>query len=345
MARHPNLRVEGVQPLTVSAGGRLAHGAQADQANAGTVVDYLDATRNWLGTSREDWASSFAQRIGAKGPAAVQFVMAWTLEEGASTWANNPLNSSLPMTGSSLLAGNPDGVRIYPSVLSGLDADARTLLGNPAYAPVVAALRAGNVVQAAAALQSSPWCVGSSGGQCPGYGATIENLVALWNLVALGQKVSTPNSGVVLATGAEPVGSVLTPVSTPAGAPANFGPVWQFLEAQLGKPYQWAGAGPDTWDCSGLVMAAYDQAGIHFVHYAASQYSATANHPVALAALEPGDLLFWAYTPGDPSSIHHVAVYVGDGMVLDALQTGTPVQIQPLWTDGLYGATRPLAGG
>ncbi len=349
LAGHMSLRVENVQTLAVSTGGtaspagRPADGAQADQANAGAVVDYLDTSQTWLGTTRTDWALSFAQRIGATSPAAAEFVMAWTLEEGANAWANNPLNSSLQTTGSTLLAGNPDGVRIYPSVLSGLDADARTLLGNPAYASVVAALRSGNVAQAAAALENSPWCVSPTGGPCPGYGSTIENLVALWNLVALGEQVSAPVSPAVLATGAEPVGGALTPVSTPAGAPANFGPVWQFLVAQLGKPYQWGGAGPDTWDCSGLVMAAYARAGIPFVHFAASQYSATANHLVPLAALEPGDLLFWAYSPRDPSSIHHVGVYVGDGMVLDAPYTGTVVQIQPLWTDGLYGVTRPLA--
>ena len=333
IAGHTNLRVQTVQPLTVSSGGAPARGTQADQANAGAVVDYLDVAQRWLGASRADWATAFSQRIGASNPAAVQFVMAWTVKEGATVWANNPLNSSAHTSGSSPLAGNPDGVQIYPSVLSGLDADSQTLLGSPMYAAVVAALRSGNVAHAAAALEASPWCVAPGGGQCPGYGAAIQALVTAWQ--------HSPATS--LGVGAQPVGSVLTPVSTPAGAPADFGPVWQFLEAQLGKPYLWGGAGPNSWDCSGLVMAAYAQAGVQFVHYAASQYSATANHPVALGDLQPGDLVFWAYDPGDPGSIHHVAVYVGDGMVLDALQTGTPVQIQPLWTDGLFGATNPLA--
>ena len=333
IAEHTNLRVQTVQPLTLSSGGAPARGTQADEANAGAVVDYLDVAQRWLGASRGDWATAFAQRIGASNPAAVQFVMAWTVEEGANVWANNPLNSSIQTPGSSPLAGNADGVQIYPSVLSGLDADTQTLLGSPVYATVVAALRAGNVAHAAAALEASPWCVAPGGGQCPGYGAAIQGLVTAWR----------HSPAAAMGVGAQPVGSVLTPVSTPAGAPADFGPVWQFLEAQLGKPYLWGGAGPNSWDCSGLVMAAYAQAGIQFVHYAASQYSATANHPVSLADLQPGDLVFWAYNPGDPGSIHHVAVYVGDGMVLDALQTGTPVQIQPLWTDGLFGATNPFA--
>lgn len=335
IAAHPALRVQSVQPLTVSPGGPLATGARADQANAGEVVDYVDSAWGLLGADRQDWAAAFATRIGATNPAAVEFVQAWTVEEGASAWANNPLNSSLKVKGSSPLAGNPDGVQTYPSVLTGLNADVQTLLTNPAYAPVVAALRAGQVPQAAAALQASPWCQGSGGGQCPGYGSTIAGMVRFWQQAA-------PEA---LAVSDQPVGSVLTSVSTSAGAPADFGPVWQFLQAQLGKPYLWGGAGPNAWDCSGLVMAAYAQAGLHFVHFAASQYAATASHPVPLSSLEPGDLLFWTTIPGDAAAIEHVAVYVGNGMVLDAPHTGTDVQIQPLWTNGLYGATRPLAEG
>ena len=140
--------------------------------------------------------------------------MAWTVEEGASVSANNPLNSSIQTPGSSPLAGNADGVQIYPSVLSGLDADTQTLLGSPVYATVVAALRAGNVAHAAAALEASPWCVAPGGGQCPGYGAAIQGLVTAWR----------HSPAAAMGVGAQPVGSVLTPVSTPAGAPADFSP-------------------------------------------------------------------------------------------------------------------------
>ncbi len=333
IASHPNLRVETVDPMTVSPGGAPATGAAADQAEAGAVTDYVDSTQQMLGASRLDWATAFATRIGATNPAAVNFIMAWTTEEGASPWANNPLNSSLAVPGASPLAGNPDGVKVYPSVLTGLDADTSTLLNGPAYQSVIAALRSGNVAQAAAALQASPWCVGSGGGQCPAYGAMIAALVSTYQ-----------DPPTLLAAENAPVGSVLTPMSVPPGAPANFGPVWQFLVAQLGKPYQWGGAGPNSWDCSGLVMAAYAQAGVPLVHYAASQYQETASTAVkgGIAALQPGDLVFWAYSTNDASTIHHVAVYIGGGQVLDAFDTGTNVQIQPLWTSGLYGVTRPL---
>jgi cell wall-associated NlpC family hydrolase len=118
----------------------------------------------------------------------------------------------------------------------------------------------------------------------------------------------------------------------------NLGPLWAFLGAQLGKPYQWGGTGPDTWDCSGLTMVAWAQVGITLPRLAAAQYHYTQTAPVQLSALQPGDVIFWG-----PSlaGIDHVAIYVGNGQVLDAPHTGTTVQLQPIWTDGLIAATRP----
>jgi cell wall-associated NlpC family hydrolase len=121
----------------------------------------------------------------------------------------------------------------------------------------------------------------------------------------------------------------------------NLAPLWAFLGAQLGKPYQWGGTGPDSWDCSGLMMVGWAQVGLQLPRVAAAQYQYTQVAAVALAAMQPGDLVFWG-----PSlaGIDHVAIYVGNGQVLDAPHTGTTVQIQPLWTDGLVAVTRPAAG-
>ena len=93
-------------------------------------------------------------------------------------------------------------------------------------------------------------------------------------------------------------------------------------------------------------MVAYAQVGVPLEHNAAAQYAETEKAALPLdgtANLEPGDLLFWAYDTSDPSTIHHVAIYVGDGEVVDAPHTGTVVQVQPWWPDGFFGATRPLA--
>jgi cell wall-associated NlpC family hydrolase len=120
----------------------------------------------------------------------------------------------------------------------------------------------------------------------------------------------------------------------------NLGPLWSFLAAQLGKPYQWGATGPDSWDCSGLMMVAWAQVGIQLPRVAAAQYQYTQAVAVPLSAIQPGDLVFWG--PSLPG-IEHVAIYIGNGQVLDAPHTGTVVQIEPIWTDGLVAVTRPAA--
>lgn len=108
---------------------------------------------------------------------------------------------------------------------------------------------------------------------------------------------------------------------------------------QVGKPYVFGGSGPDVWDCSGLTQWAFEQAGVLLPRTAADQYAA-APHKVPLGQLQPGDLLFWATDTTDPSTIHHVAIYLGNGVMLAAPHTGTDVQIQPVYLDGYLGAVR-----
>jgi cell wall-associated NlpC family hydrolase len=110
---------------------------------------------------------------------------------------------------------------------------------------------------------------------------------------------------------------------------------------QLGKPYQWGAVGPDTFDCSGLTGWAYRQAGLTLPRTSRQQWSA-GPHP-DLGSLAPGDLLFWGTRPGDPQSIHHVAMYLGGGLMIAAPHTGANVQVQPVYLDDFFGVTRPTA--
>ena len=107
-----------------------------------------------------------------------------------------------------------------------------------------------------------------------------------------------------------------------------------YARAQLGKPYQWGGAGPDSFDCSGLVMMAWDQAGIYFPHLAQDQYNLTARIP--LSALIPGDLVFY----GTADNVYHVGIYIGNGDMIDAPETGQNVQVQSIYWASLLGAGR-----
>lgn len=125
--------------------------------------------------------------------------------------------------------------------------------------------------------------------------------------------------------------------SGPASSRAQVAVKWAY--AELGKPYQWGGAGPDSFDCSGLTMWAWGHAGVSLPHSAADQYYSGPH--VLFANLQPGDLVFFAYNTADPSTIHHVGIYVGNGNMIDAPHTGAYVRMEPAYRSDYAGATRP----
>ncbi|MGP3958352.1 C40 family peptidase [Nonomuraea sp. 3N208] len=108
---------------------------------------------------------------------------------------------------------------------------------------------------------------------------------------------------------------------------------------QLGKPYVWAADGPETYDCSGLTMRAWERAGVRLDHWTGTQW--TSGPHVPLDQLRRGDLLFFAYNTGDPGTIHHVGIYVGRGLMVHAPETGDVVRVASIWRGDLVGATRP----
>jgi peptidoglycan DL-endopeptidase CwlO len=104
-------------------------------------------------------------------------------------------------------------------------------------------------------------------------------------------------------------------------------------EAQLGKPYVYAGAGPDVFDCSGLTMYAWGKAGVSMPHSATLQYEMFPH--VSIDQLQPGDLLVF----GHP--IHHVGMYVGGGTMIEAPHTGAVVRYASIYRSDYVGASRP----
>ena len=122
------------------------------------------------------------------------------------------------------------------------------------------------------------------------------------------------------------------PAPEPEPAPAPSGgasAAIAFAKAQLGEPYVWGGAGPDSWDCSGLTMAAWATAGRTLPHYSVAQYDATT--PVSQGSLQPGDLVFWS-SNGSPSSIYHMGMYLGGGQMIHAPRTGSNVEIVSMYS-------------
>jgi cell wall-associated NlpC family hydrolase len=109
-----------------------------------------------------------------------------------------------------------------------------------------------------------------------------------------------------------------------------------FAYAQIGKPYVWGATGPDSYDCSGLVQAAWASAGVSIPRTTYDQWAALPH--VSLSALQPGDLIYY-------NSEGHVSIFVGNGMIIDAPQTGMDVELIPMDTSWYQqtedGATRP----
>jgi cell wall-associated NlpC family hydrolase len=111
--------------------------------------------------------------------------------------------------------------------------------------------------------------------------------------------------------------------------PPNAGAAKAIEEAkrQLGKPYEWGGSGPDTFDCSGLTAWAWRAGGKTLSHYTGAQWSETAR--VDVSQLQPGDLVFFG------SDLHHVGLYVGNGQMIEAPQTGSVVRYASIYRSDL----------
>jgi len=124
--------------------------------------------------------------------------------------------------------------------------------------------------------------------------------------------------------------------------------------AYVGSPYAWGGGGaygpgrglpPDSgvigFDCSGLTQYAYARAGIRIPRNSRAQFASLPR--VSSDDLRAGDLVFWATDPADPGTIHHVALYLGNGRVVQAPESGDVVKVSDMWWSGFAGAVRPSA--
>nr|VTO99741.1 putative endopeptidase precursor [Mycobacterium riyadhense] len=119
----------------------------------------------------------------------------------------------------------------------------------------------------------------------------------------------------------------------PPGGGGDRAVVVQAALTQVGSPYAWGGAAPGGFDCSGLVMWAFQQAGIALPH--SSQALAHGGQPVALSDLQPGDVLTFY------SDASHAGIYIGDGLMVHSSTYGQPVRVVPMDSSGpIYDARR-----
>ncbi len=138
-------------------------------------------------------------------------------------------------------------------------------------------------------------------------------------------------------TGSSSSGSTnATTTSYSSNATGSAASVVAFAQAQVGDAYVSGGTGPNSWDCSGLVQAAFRTVGVDLPRVSQSQ--STAGTQVSLSNLQPGDILYW----GGAGSAYHVGIYVGGGQFVGAQNSSTGVVQRPLDYDMPTGAVRVL---
>jgi cell wall-associated NlpC family hydrolase len=149
-------------------------------------------------------------------------------------------------------------------------------------------------------------------------------------------------------------GSAATTTTAGAGSSSAVETAIAAAREHLGTSYAWGGgslngpsegwgidAGVVGFDCSGLTRYAYAQAGISIPRNSSAQYRALPT--VSRHDLQRGDLVFWATNTSNPSTIHHVAIYLGNGQILEAPESGSEIRVTSMRWSGFIGGARPSA--
>jgi len=227
--------------------------------------------------------------------------------------AENYMNSGLDPTLQALTTGNPKQFLSQASTMTELDqssGDKVNILSNE----VSQALRdkqvADQQVASVTALEA----------QMNAKSKAIDAKIDVVNSAAMKQAMA-----VFTQTGHYP--DISIPTANTVG-----GQALQAAVSREGDPYVWGAAGPNAFDCSGLVVWAYAQEGIALPHFTGDLWNSGVH--ITRADLEPGDLVFFF------PDISHVGIYIGDGMMIDAPDFGQTVQVQPVFWSSYVGAVR-----
>jgi peptidoglycan DL-endopeptidase CwlO len=204
--------------------------------------------------------------------------------------------------------------------VEGLLADQRGLVAQ--YSDEVARIRAERAAEAEAARKRAEAAVAAEAASAQDGSAGSS-----------GANGSNPGSGNGSDNGTDNASGSATGVTVnlPTAPGAATAVAW--AKRELGKPYQYGAAGPDSFDCSGLTMFVWGKAGVSLPHAADAQYGSGPHVP--RSQLQPGDLVFFG------SDLHHVGIYIGGNAMIHAPQTGEVISYQDLDRQDYYGAVRP----
>ncbi len=253
--------------------------------------------------------AKIAQQAASRGQAA----LAVGQQAIAQLAAANYMNSGLDPTFQALTTGDPGQFLSQASAIAEMDQSSGVMVSTLSR-QVEQALRDKETAQQQIAA------VNALENQMNGKKKLILAKIDKVNSAAMKQAMN-----VFEQTGQYP--KVTIPTANTVGAQAL-----QAAISRLGDPYIWGAAGPTTFDCSGLVMWAYQQVGISLPHFTVSQYNSGVH--VARSDLEPGDLVFFF------PNISHVGMYIGNGMMIDAPNFGEDVKVQPIYWSAFVGAVR-----
>ncbi len=275
------------------------------QINA--LSEQYDGLRIQLGRAQAN--ARIAENAASRGTAA----LAVSQQAVAQLAAANYMSSGLDPTLAALTTGDPQQFLSQASAVAELDQSSGVKVSTLSN-EVTQALRdkqtADQQVAAVKALQV----------QMNAKKTVIDAKIDQVNSAAMKQAMA-----IFTQTGQYPTISI--PTANTVGA--------QALQAALtkaGDPYVWGAAGPNEFDCSGLVVWAYAQEGIALPHYTGSLWNSGLH--VARSDLEPGDLVFFF------PDISHVGIYIGNGLMIDAPDFGVPVHVEPVYWSAFVGAVR-----
>jgi cell wall-associated NlpC family hydrolase len=253
--------------------------------------------------------AKIAQQAASRGQAA----LAVGQQAIAQLAAANYMNSGLDPTFQALTTGDPGQFLSQASAIAEMDQSSGVMVSTLSH-QVEQALRDKETAQQQIAA------VNALENQMNGKKKLILAKIDKVNSAAMKQAMD-----VFEQTGQYP--KVTIPTANTVGAQAL-----QAAISRLGYPYIWGAAGPTSFDCSGLMMWAYQQVGISLPHFTVSQYNSGVH--VSRSDLEPGDLVFFF------PNISHVGMYIGNGMMIDAPSFGEDVKVQPIYWNAFVGAVR-----
>lgn len=242
-----------------------------------------------------------------------QQAMAGSQKAVAQLAAMGYMNGGTDPTLQMLTSGNPDTFLSQASTVQQLNNEAGMRLSNLQKEQIAAA-------RAQATAKEEIATANSIQKQLKGKVATINAKLNVLNSSAMSQALAVYNQ-----TGSYP--DYVLPEATNVETHAL-----RAALTQTGKPYLWGAAGPDSFDCSGLIVWAYAQEGISLPHYTGSLWN-DGQH-ISRDNLEPGDLIFF------DADISHVGIYLGNGVMVDAPHSGSVVRVEAVWWSQYVGAVR-----